>query len=87
MDSMHIDKAIVIYYNPKAYEITGSPYFEPLDTVSEVFQLNLLSRNHFNESVESYLTYCLLYQKKKHTIQFPVYSLAHRAPYLLTFLH
>jgi len=29
MDTMHISKAIVIYYNPKAYEITESYYFEP----------------------------------------------------------
>jgi hypothetical protein len=36
---MHISKAIVMYYNPKAYEITESPYFEPLDTVSEVFSV------------------------------------------------
>jgi hypothetical protein len=28
MDPMHINKAIAIYYNPKAYEITASLYFE-----------------------------------------------------------
>ena len=44
---MHISKAIVIYYNPKAYDIIESPYFEPLDTVLQAFSVECTKPESF----------------------------------------
>ena len=67
MDTMHISKAIVIYYNPKAYEITASLYFEPprLSLNFEGFSLECSLKSaimYFNfvkytQRIEEYLHY------------------------------
>jgi len=51
---MHISKAISLYYNPKAYEITAPLYFEPsrLSLIFEGFSLELHCASSFPEYIQ-----------------------------------